>query len=389
MNVKSHKIKVLHIYKDFNVYNGLIEILMILAQNFDHAKFELGVCVYRYEGNEFGDKFEKLGGKIFNLRIPKKLYNEPRELAALYSFIKDYRPDVVQTHVLKANLYGIIAARMAGVPIVIGTEMTLKDTAPSPLRRLRDKVIHPVVGSIVGHCDKFMVTSEYIKQEWYHQKYEGKYKVIYPPFNLEKYKEAMNFTVRPCSPQIPTVGFVGRLSEEKGIDWLIRSMVRVKERVPHARLLIVGTGPLENELRALSRSLRLNSSVEFTGYRQNVFEVLRQMDVFVIPSRSEGCPIVVLEAMAMGLPVVASRVGGNPELVSDGETGYLIPFQDVDGLANAVVTLLRDRDRARAMGARGNDLAFSKFHPASFVNQVQDLYLQLYTDKQQSRVETC
>ena len=378
---ESKRIKVLHIYKDFDIYNGLIEILMILAQNFDHDKFELGVCVFRYGGNSFGDKFEKLGGKIFNLGIPKRTYNEPREISALYRFLKRYQPHIVQTHVLKANLYGTIAAKMARVPVIIGTEMTLKDTAPSTLKRLRDKLLHPVVGSIVRRCDKFMVTSEFIRKEWYHPRYDGKYQVIYPPFNIHKYHEVMSSPLTVEERKGPTIGFVGRLSEEKGIQWLLKAMVKIKQDISDVRLLIVGTGPMEKELRELRDSLELNAQVEFVGYRQNVFEVLRQLDVFVIPSRSEGCPIVVLEAMAMGLPVVASHVGGNPELVHDGETGYLVPYDNLEKMANVVVNLLKDRDKARKMGEKGKELAFTRFHPSNFVRQLQDLYLQLYKGK--------
>jgi glycosyltransferase involved in cell wall biosynthesis len=385
MGDTDHKLKVVHVYKDFDVYNGLTEILTILAQNFDHEKFELGVCVFRYGGNAFGEKFKSLGGKIFNLDVPKKTYNEPREMIALYRFLKQYRPQIVQTHVLKANLYGTIAAKMAGVPVIIGTEMTLKDTAPSTLRRLRDKLVQPIVGGVVRRCDTFMVTSEFIKQEWYHQKYDCKYKVIYPPFNLEKYDAAMQSPLPVEEHKGPTIGFVGRLSEEKGIQWLLKAMVKIKKEIPDVRLLIVGTGPMEKELRELCENLEMNSAVQFAGYRQNVFEVLRQLDVFVIPSRSEGCPIVVLEAMAMGLPVVASHVGGNPELVRDGETGYLVPFNHLDGLAGAVVSLLRNREQAEMMGEKGKELAFTKFHPLNFVRQLQDLYLQLYDE----RVPTC
>jgi glycosyltransferase involved in cell wall biosynthesis len=376
-----NKIKLLHVYKDFNVYNGLIEILMILAQNFDHDKYELGVCVFRYDGNSFGDKFEKLRGKIFNLGISKTLYNEPREIAALYRFFKKYQPDIVQTHVLKSNLYGTIAAKLARVPVIIGTEMTLKDTAPSSLRRLRDKLLHPVVGSMIGRCDTFMVTSEFIKKEWYHQKYDRKYKVIYPPFNLEKYDAAMKSSLPDEKHKGPTIGFVGRLSEEKGIHWLLKAMVKIKQEIPDVHLLIVGTGPIEKELKDLCSSLLLNSHVVFAGYKPNAFELLRQLDVFIIPSRSEGCPIVVLEAMAMGLPVVASHVGGNPELVRDGETGYLVPYNRIDELASAVVAILKNKDKADEMGNAGKKLAFSKFHPSQFVRQLQEMYLQLYREK--------
>lgn len=375
------KIKVLHVKKDFNTYTGLVEILTIMAKEIDRKKFDLGVCVFRYNGNSFGEKFKSYGGKIFNLNINKKFYNEPNEFIKLYKFMINYRPDVVQTHVLKANLYGILAAKLAKVPIIIGTEMTLKDIAPSGFRRSRDRLITPFVKRIYMHyCDKFIVTSKFIMHHWFPNYNSDKIEVIYPPFDLSKYNSAVN-TMYIKKNNYSTIGFVGRLSEEKGISSLIHSMGIIRRKIPSARLVIVGTGPIEDDLKELTNRLELNSHVDFVGYKDNVFEILKQLDVFVLPSRTEGCPIVILEAMAMGLPVVATRVGGNPELVRDGETGYLVPFNDENALARAVLALLADRERAQFMGEKGKAAAFTEFHPSQFVRLHEELYYRLYHEK--------
>jgi glycosyltransferase involved in cell wall biosynthesis len=375
------KIKVLHIFKDFNVYNGLIEILTIIAKNINYDRYDFGVCVFRYDGNTFGDKFEELGGKIFNLDIPKNLFNEPVEFLRLYKFLKDYRPDIVQTHVLKSNLYGILAAKLADVPIIIGTEMTLKDTAPSRLRRVRDRIIHPVMSLVIQNCDKFVVTSQYIKEEWFKHIYSNRFEIIYPPFNLEKYESSNDSDSAINFSGDYKIGFVGRLSEEKGIHTLIRAMVIIREKLPEATLIIVGTGPLEDELKHMVENLHLDSHVNFVGYRENVFEVLKHLDLFVLPSRTEGCPIVVLEAMAMRLPVVATRVGGTPELIDEGESGLLVPQSDPEKLAEAILKILLDKEIGHKMGNRGGEMAFNKFHPSKFVDQLERLYGRLYSQK--------
>jgi hypothetical protein len=180
------KLKVVHLYKSFDVYNGLMEILTIMAQNIDHNAYELGACVFEYGGNEFGDAFCDLGGKIFNLGVPQKTINEPQSFIKLYTFLKTYKPHVVQTHVLKANLLGTLAARLAKVPVVIATEMTLKDTAPSWLKRVRDTCMQPFTLYMLERCDKFVTTSHYIKQEWYPNRDNDLVEVVYPPFNLKK-----------------------------------------------------------------------------------------------------------------------------------------------------------------------------------------------------------
>lgn len=375
------KLKIVHVYKSFNVYNGLIEILTILAQNYDRDKYELGVCVNEYQKNSFGDKFESLGGKIFNLNIPQKIYNEPKGVIALYNFFRSYKPHIVQTHVLKANFFGTIAARMAKVPVVIATEMTLKDTAPSSVRRIRDKLVQPFAGYFIKNCDKFVVTSNFIKSEWVRAGKDSRFEVIYPPFNLEKYDLAVRM------PRVQTkfpgkrIGFVGRLSEEKSIDFLLESMVRVHKSDPEADLTIVGTGPMEQQLKNYCTKLELDGCVHFAGYKSNSFEALKEMDLFVLSSRTEGCPIVILEAMAMGLPVVATNVGGNPELVVNNETGFLVPHGDSNKMAQAILTLTSDRDRARNLGQNGRKMAFTKFHPASFTDKFQTLYQKIYTTK--------
>jgi glycosyltransferase involved in cell wall biosynthesis len=231
------------------------------------------------------------------------------------------------------------------------------------------------------NCDEFIVTSKFIMNQWCQHKYINKFNVIYPPFNFEKYKAAMNPEMAPETNGVQKIGFVGRLSEEKGIHSLLRSMVIIRREMPDARLVIVGTGPLEDKLKVLVSQLQLNSHVEFTGFKENVFETLRQLDIFVLPSRIEGCPISVLEAMAIGLPVVATNIGGNPELVRDGETGLLIPYNNPDRLAQAVLDLLQDKEKANTMGLKGQEVAFAEFHPSKFVKRLEDLYYRLYSEK--------
>lgn len=375
------KIKILHVYKSFNVYNGLIEILTILAQNLDHQKFELGVCVNEYQGNTFGEKFEGLGAKIFNLDIKPGLGSNYRLILELNRFFKQYRPDIVQTHVLKANLFGTIAAKMAKVPAVITTEMTLKDTAPTAMKRFRDRLIQPAASFMINRSDKFMVTSEYIKRQWTGDKTNDRLEVIYPPFNLEKYDIAVRTPRNQIESIGKRVGFVGRLSEEKSVETLIKAMGLVISEIADVRCMIVGTGPLESQLRNYCETLNISESIEFTGYKENSFEALREMDVFVLPSRTEGCPIVILEAMAMGLPVVATDVGGNPELVVHNHTGILFSKGDEQKLAEAIIEIVNNRERAREMGQNGRKRAFTRFHPSSFASKMMNVYQQLYEKK--------
>ncbi len=161
---------------------------------------------------------------------------------------------------------------------------------------------------------------------------------------------------------------------------LLAAFQQVRERLKHATLILVGTGPLERQLKDYCASLGLAEHVRFAGYVPNSFEALRQFDLFVLPSRTEGCPIVVLEAMAMGLPVVATRVGGTPELVVDGKTAILVPPDDPSSMAEAILKVLTTPGLARQMGELGRKRAFESFHPSLFTRHLQDLYQQLYQE---------
>ncbi len=365
------KIKILHIYKSFNVYNGLIEILTILARNLDQSRYELAVGVYEHRESDFSREFQRLGGTILCMDVPGGMKNEVKQYTALVKLFREYKPHIVQTHVLKANLYGTLAAKQSGVPGVIATEMTLKDTAPSPVKRLRDRAIQPLVGMMLKHVDRYVVTSKYIRDEWSAGRSDPAFEVVYPPFNLEKYSRVKRKKKKSAGKD---VCFVGRLSEEKGLPYLLDTMSNVHARVPDVRLTLVGTGPLEEGLKKQVDSLGLNEMVRFAGYAPNSFEALAEADMFVLPSRTEGCPIVILEAMASALPVVATAVGGSVELVRDGETGYLVPYGDHERLGESLITLLTDKPLAEKLGRNGQRLAFQDFHPEKFTRSLESLY---------------
>jgi glycosyltransferase involved in cell wall biosynthesis len=263
--------------------------------------------------------------------------------------------------------------------------MTLKDTAPTRFGRFRDRLLQPLVTRVIDRCDSFVVTSEFIKREWYGNSTSDKVVVVYPPFNLEKLRASQtNGNGKRTREGKSRLCYVGRLSEEKGVRTLLDAMNIVIDRKSEATLTIVGTGPLEAELKRRAAAMEGNESIQFTGYRPNVFDVLNEMDVFVLPSRSEGCPIVVLEAMAMSLPVVATAVGGTPELVRQGATGILVPPNDPVKLAEAMIELSGDPKRARAYGKAGHDVAFADFHPSQFTSRLEDLYMKLYNAKTNS-----
>ncbi|MBS3956574.1 MAG: glycosyltransferase family 4 protein [Clostridiales bacterium] len=166
---------------------------------------------------------------------------------------------------------------------------------------------------------------------------------------------------RQLSARVPLVGYVGRLSLVKGAEYFIQMAARLVQREPDVCFVVVGSGPEEGRLREIAAAYALGERLVFLGHVSPAAPVLAACDVVVLPSLSEGMPTVTLEAMALAKPVVATRVGGLPDVVADGETGLLVPPADPDALAEAVASLLRDPARARAMGEAGRARVEERF----------------------------
>ena len=172
----------------------------------------------------------------------------------------------------------------------------------------------------------------------------------------------------------PLVGVVARLQPEKGVASFLNAAARVAQQFPEAHFVIAGDGLLRQELATLAEDLDLGSRVHFLGFRADASALMRSLNVLVIPSLTEGSPLVTLEAMAAGLPVVASAVGGIPDQVRHDKEGLLVPPGDTEALGDALLALLRDPDRARRLGEAGRRRVASRFSHATMVRQIEDVY---------------
>ena len=180
----------------------------------------------------------------------------------------------------------------------------------------------------------------------------------------------------------PTIGFLGRLDEpKKGLAVLLRAARRVVDRRPDVRFLIAGNGPAREGLGKLSADLGLSGAVEWLGEVRDSAEALARFDVLALPSLWEGLPVVLLEAMAAGLPAVAGRVGGIPEVLVDGETGRLVAPGDDGALAEALLSVISSPDRGRAMGLAGRKRVLEKYDMVVYVRRLEALYEELLGGK--------
>ncbi len=177
------------------------------------------------------------------------------------------------------------------------------------------------------------------------------------------------------------VGVVGNLYPVKGHQYLIEGIPAVLQTCPNTSFVFAGRGELETQLKEQVHRLGLDKRVHFLGLRQDIPRILALLDVFVLPSLSEGLSMAILEAMIAGKPVVATQVGGNPELVVEGETGFLVPPRDSHALASRVATLLTNKQQAVQFAEQGRRRAEGQFSLASMVEAYQMLYEQCLQSK--------
>ncbi len=271
-------------------------------------------------------------------------------LWALRRLIREQRPDIVHTHSSKAGFLGRLAARMERVSHVVHTPHghVFGGYFSGPVTR-----VFVLLECLAARFTDRIITLTDAEAEQHLALGIGRpEQFVTIPSGVELDGITSAVPIR-LAPRGPVVGTVGRLAPVKGHQHLIDATPEILRRCPEAHVVLVGDGELRQALTERARRLGVESRVIFTGYREDVPSLIAGMDVFVLPSLNEGMGRVLVMAMALGKPIVASRVGGVPELLGQGEAGLLIPPADPASLSNAVCMLLEDPERARAMAEAG------------------------------------
>ena len=235
-----------------------------------------------------------------------------------------------------------------------------------------------------GFTKKTIAVSESVKESCIKKRKVNKDKLIVMhngiPINefipLEKeqiLKEREKFNV---NPDTKVIGTVARLREEKGVRFIIESVPKILDIFPDTKFFIAGDGPLKHELENLSKDLGVNDQIIFAGFRNDIPSVLSIIDFFVAPSLTEGSPIGILEAMAMGKPIVATNVGGIKEILKDGETGLFVPSKDSESLAQKAIYLLKNENVAKCLGEKAREES-RKYDISLYIRNLEAQYLKL------------
>jgi sugar transferase (PEP-CTERM/EpsH1 system associated) len=348
--------RVVHVSFGLDV-GGQEKLLVELARHADRSRFTLMFVSLGERGALAGD-LQAWGGPVVALGKPSGL--KPSLIFELARWFRRWRADVVHTHDQRSLIYAAPAAWLAGVPRVIHT------------RHGRDVGATPRGRALIGHLsrlvDHFVCVSGDIEQL---SVAEG-----IAPWRLRTIRNGIDldrFAFSGPHPGGPVIA-VARLSPEKDLANLVRAAAIARQRDPDLRIEIAGDGPCLPELRQLVAELGLEGRVALLGEVDDVAGLLARGGLFVLPSRSEGIALTLLEAMARGLPVVATRVGGTPEVVLDGQTGLLVPSGDPAALAEAILRLRRDPERGEAMGRAARQRAEERFDVRRMVADYETLY---------------
>ncbi len=366
---------------------GAQEHVRSLLERLDRSRYDLSVITL--SDGAAVRRFRSLG-------VPVTVIDEPDDAAALdrlVSVLAERPPAVLHLHMYRADVIGTRAALALGErglprPYVVSTVHS---------SRYRSDMDRALLRVLTPSMDRLVAVSRAIVAKL---RAEGRdtvpVELIYNGVDLSRYDHQEACCTLPeeygFAAGTPLVGVVARLEPEKGHPTLLEAWPHVLARVPDARLLIVGEGSRREALEAQARSLGLlgdecegdrcvgtrkarpGAKVVFTGRRDDVPAVTAALDVAVLPSYREAQGLVILEAMALSRPVVATDVGGIPEMIEDGFTGLLVPPRDAGALAEAITRLLDDHPLADTLARNGHDLVHERFCLERMIAEVGDIY---------------
>jgi glycosyltransferase involved in cell wall biosynthesis len=297
------------------------------------------------------------------------------QLLRLSRFLRKQKFDIVHTHDLWSNLMGVPAARLAGVPAIVSSRRDLahfdwyQGKRRAWLRRIQN-----LSGAVLANASP--VRDALLAEDRFAP---AKVHVIHNGIDIEKFRkgsERRNILF-PNVGNAKLVVLVGNMhTDVKGHPRLIECAPRVVREFPNVRFVLVGDGAQRSQFEQQVSSMGLAENFLFLGSRADVPDILGACDIAVLPSRAEGLSNALLEYLAAGLPTIASRVGGNPELVQDGVSGLLVS-PDSEALGTALLKLLRDPELMRRFGERGREFVVQNFSFERLVREVDDLYIGL------------
>lgn len=362
---------------------GAERYLAATLKGLDQDRFEVSVVCHGR--GPMVDEYSRYVARVWSLDLANVF--DLRTVAHLSSLISEARPHVVHTHLWNADVLGGLAAWYARAPVSVATvygayHLPIGVTGARALRR---RTLSRSYRVIYRCFDRVIAVSDYVRDDLIRRPGIG-----VDPRTIEVIRAGLDFgrivshvarrvpdrdAARPQTPA--RIINVANFFPIKGHEWLLRAMPLVLAKFPHSECVFVGDGPRRPALEALAADLGLAGHVRFVGTTLDPFELVSESDVFVLPSVSEALSCAILEALALGKPVIATRVGGTPEMMEDGRTGLLVPPRDPVALGNAIIRVLSDPLLGRRLGAAGQAVVRARFSSEGMAQQIEALYRRL------------
>ncbi len=354
------RIRLLYLITKYNVggaEKGMVRILSKLDKN----KYEITAVALQKGSGRLLPELQEIGVRVEVLGAKGK-YDVLRVAFRLYNLIKELKTQVLVCSLFHATILGRLIGRLAGIPVIANWEHS--EDFGGILRILLNKVT-------MSFSDKIICDSRRVGR--------GLKKRLHPLDKLIKVIPigGVDLTRYPCRRRevrsTVEVGSIGSLREPKGYTYLIEAAKIVVEERDNVRFSVVGDGPELKNLQSLIREFNLSEKVKLLGFRSDIASILSKWDIYVQPSLWEGLCITVVEAMASGLPIVATSVGGIPESVVDGYNGFLVPRKDPEMLANKIVELAQNADLRIQMGRKSRKIAVEKYSLDKMVGDIEEV----------------
>ena len=355
-------VRVLFVVRSLHV-GGMEQMVIELATSLREAGYQVRFCTIEDPG--------QIAGQLLPVSIKLDALNKPPGLRLDYVYrlrtlLDAWRPDIIHSH----NETGHFYASLANIGVFRNTKLIHTKHGrgdPGDRKSVIRNCLSSRLSDIVVAVSKDVanVCSEVENVP------ASKVRTIINGVGLDPYLR-LN---RDGIDKGPIVfGHVGRLTEVKNQKLIIDAFGKVHKQLPQTRLVIAGDGPLRSELEQQARSLGIASSITFLGYQSDIASVLSELDIFLLSSVSEGTPLVVIEAMAAGCPVIATDVGGLSEMIEDQQSGMLVPSGDAISLANRMLELASDKERRDRLGKRGREIAQARYSLHRMVREYREIY---------------
>lgn len=353
---------------------GIKTHMLALLAGLDRTRFE-PVVICPPESSLYREA-EQAGCRVIPITLVGELSlrHDIKAVLQLRCILREIKPDILHMHSAKAGLVGRLA--VAALLRRPGTALTFHSFVfDERINRRKRALVSWIERRLCRYADKIITVSNALRNEVVMDMRlpTEKLTVIY---NGIPFCHVIDMA-KTSKSSVPLVGTVSRLAPQKGVEYLIRAAAIVREKFPAARFIIIGDGPFREELENLARKIGVRDSIDFLGFQPDALSIVATFDVFALTSTRETFGLTLVEALSQGVPVVASGVGGIPEIVDGSTTGLLAEPGNLQDIASKICLLLKDKELAERIGRQGSEYVRAHFSAERMVRETENLYLGL------------